>query len=400
MYGRPLVEPPARRYDGIDVRHLRACRSREGGTCSCRPSYRAEAFDRRSGRKLRRTFPTLAAAKSWRSDAIRELRQGVRLGPTGITFRRAAEEWLAGAKDGTIRNRSGARFKPSALRGYEAALTSRLVPAIGGMRLEDVTRIVLQAFVDDLVGEELTASTIRNAVMPARAIFRRLMARGVVAVNPCTGLELPAQVGRRDRIASPEEALALLAALVVEADRTVWATALYAGLRAGEIAALDWSAVDLGGGTIAVERSYDAKAREFVAPKSRAGRRRVPIAAVLRDHLLEHKVNGSGEGLCFPRADGRPLDVYGLRTRARRAWEAAGVAPITLHECRHTFASLMIAAGVNAKALSTYLGHANIAITFDRYGHLMPGSEDQAAGLLDAYLERADTAARTAALGS
>jgi hypothetical protein len=60
----------------------------------------------------------------------------------------------------------------------------------------------------------------------------------------------------------------------------------------------------------------------------------------------------------------------------------------------------MIAAGVNAKALSTYMGHANISITLDRYGHLMPGSEEEAAGLLDAYLdtqhERADEAARRA----
>ena len=63
--------------------------------------------------------------------------------------------------------------------------------------------------------------------------------------------------------------------------------------------------------------------------------------------------------------------------------------PITLHESRHTFASLMIAAGVNAKALSAYMGHANIAITLDRYGHLMPGNEAEAAGLLDAYLARA-----------
>jgi integrase len=59
-----------------------------------------------------------------------------------------------------------------------------------------------------------------------------------------------------------------------------------------------------------------------------------------------------------------------------------------LHECRHTFASLMIAAGVNAKALSTYMGHANIATTIDKYGHLMPGNEAEAAGLLDAYLDR------------
>ena len=50
----------------------------------------------------------------------------------------------------------------------------------------------------------------------------------------------------------------------------------------------------------------------------------------------------------------------------------------------------MIAAGVNAKALSSYLGHANISITFDRYGPLMPGSEAEAGALLDAYLERED----------
>ena len=47
------------------------------------------------------------------------------------------------------------------------------------------------------------------------------------------------------------------------------------------------------------------------------------------------------------------------------------------------------AAGVNAKALSTYMGHASVTISFDRYGHLMPGNEEEAAGLLDAYLVRA-----------
>jgi integrase len=48
----------------------------------------------------------------------------------------------------------------------------------------------------------------------------------------------------------------------------------------------------------------------------------------------------------------------------------------------------MIAAGVNAKALSTYMGHSSITVTLDRYGHLMPGNEAEAADLLDAYLLR------------
>lgn len=60
----------------------------------------------------------------------------------------------------------------------------------------------------------------------------------------------------------------------------------------------------------------------------------------------------------------------------------------------------MIAAGVNAKALSTFMGHSSIQITLDRYGHLMPGSEEEAAGLLDAYLARANTKARLAWLNA
>jgi len=78
-----------------------------------------------------------------------------------------------------------------------------------------------------------------------------------------------------------------------------------------------------------------------------------------------------------------------LQERADEAWKEAGLKRLTLHDCRHTFASLAIAAGVNAKALSTYMGHSGVSITLDRYGHLMPRNEAEAAGLMDAYLEAA-----------
>jgi integrase len=104
------------------------------------------------------------------------------------------------------------------------------------------------------------------------------------------------------------------------------------------------------------------------------------------------------EGHVFANSDGGPFDPSTIQRRADEAWKAAGLERITLHECRHTYASFMIAAGVNAKALSVFMGHASITITLDRYGHLFPGSEDEAAGLLDAYLARADTQARIAAL--
>jgi len=72
--------------------------------------------------------------------------------------------------------------------------------------------------------------------------------------------------------------------------------------------------------------------------------------------------------------------------RAKRVWRRAGLVAIGLHECRHTYAAFMIAAGVNAKALSAYMGHSTITVTLDRYGPLMPGNEVEAARLLEVYL--------------
>jgi integrase len=231
--------------------------------------------------------------------------------------------------------------------------------------------------------------------MPLRVIYRRAVARDLVAINPTDGLELPAVRGRRTRIADPAEAELLIAA-VPERDRPVWATAMYAGLRAGELQALRWSDVDLAAGVIRVERSYDRGAHADGPPKSAAGRRRVPILGTLRDVLVELRMASSGDGLVFGGTRVERFPINALVRRARTAWQAAGLAPILLHECRHTFASLMIAAGVNPKALQTYMGHANIATTMDLYGHLTPGAEAAAAALADAYLERANALARAA----
>ena len=323
------------------------------------------------------------------------LRRGtMSAGSTG-TLREAAAKWLEGVKSGAIRNRSGHAYKPSAIRGYEAVLITRVLPALGGLRFSEIRRVDLQDFAERLCADGLDPSTVRNTLMPLRAIFRRSVARGEVAANPTSGLELPAVEGTRDRIASPGEAAELLPALP-ERDRALWATAMYAGLRRGELLALRWEDVDLATGVIHVERSWDVK-EGAVDPKSRAGRRTVPIPAVLRDYLVEHKLrSGRHVGLVFGTSYAQPFTPSNVRKRANAAWTQAGLGPIGLHECRHTFASLMIAAGVNAKSLSAYMGHSSVTITLDRYGHLMPGNESEAAQRLDAYLADAVAATPTA----
>jgi integrase len=294
--------------------------------------------------------------------------------------------WHEGAQAGTIRNRSGDRYKPSAIRGYDQGMRLRVLPVFGSVRLSDLDRVDLQRFVYRLLEDGLAPPTIDVTLLPLRAVYRHALEQGEVAVNPCDKLSMPRSDRRRDRIADPIEGAALIAAVPLE-DRPLWSTAMYAGLRRGELQALRACDVDLAGGLLQVERGWDHKEGP-IALKSNAGRRRVPIAAILRDHLVEHRLRVPREDteLFFGRSPASPFAPEGLQRRADKAWREAGLERITPHECRHTFASLMIAAGVNAKALSTYMGHGNISITMDRYGHLMPGSEGEAAGLLDTYL--------------
>ena len=376
------------RYEGIVVRHSRACATRADGECNCKPGYQASAWSRKDGRPIRKTFPTLAAARGWRADAQTQLRKGTLRAPTPTTVRQAAEALIEGARRGAIRTRSAETYKPSTVRSYEEALRLRVLPELGAVRLSALSANDLQDFADGLVAQGLDASTVRNTLLPLRVIYRRAISRGEVALDPTRHLELPAVRGRRERTASPEEAGSLVAAAPV-GDRAIWATALYGGVRRGELLALEWRDVRLAEGKICVRRSLDLR-EGVIGPKSRAGSRVVPVATHLRKQLAEHRLRMGRpeEGLVFATSSGRHFDPSTVARRAQKAWNAADLQPITLHECRHTYASLMIAAGVNAKALSTYMGHASITVTLDRYGHLLPGNEREAAGRLDAYLAK------------
>jgi integrase len=130
----------------------------------------------------------------------------------------------------------------------------------------------------------------------------------------------------------------------------------------------------------------------------------VPILGVLRDQL-DARALATGSDLVFGRGVDEPFGPKGIADRAKRVWAVANerecgaaeqdgrepelLRPITLHECRHTFASLLIDAGVNPKAIQEFMGHATIEETFSRYGHLMPGARDQARELVDAYIASA-----------
>jgi integrase len=119
----------------------------------------------------------------------------------------------------------------------------------------------------------------------------------------------------------------------------------------------------------------------------------VPIIAELRPTLLAHLMatgrRGKPDAFVFGRTDLDPFLSPTVRGRARKAWKAAGLEPITMHECRHTYASTMIAAGVDPGEVMRRMGHSTVALTLDRYTHALRGSEAETAAKLQAFLNRA-----------
>lgn len=381
----------------IEVRHQKACRTRSGGRrCNCKPSYRAAVWSPRDRKRIRKTFPTFAAAKRWRIDAEAAVGRGSLRVSRKTTLREASEDWLAGAKSGVVRNRSGDLFKPSVIRSYEQSLNLYVLEGLGGVPLDELRRADLQDLADKLSSKGKSASTVSNALKPVRAICRRALDRDELAVNPTTGVRLPAIRSARATVVDSQMAAELLEALDGE-DRAIYATAFYAGLRKGELQALRWTDVDLAGGVLRVERSWD-EVEGAQEPKTRHSRRTVPLIPTLRDELLEHRMRQGrdGSGLVFGKTEFSPFVHTALLARVKRIWKGKGLTYVKLHDARHTFASLLIAAGEDPKRIQSYLGHSTITVTFDVYGHLLPGSEQESAQRLDAFLQRADTASRVA----
>lgn len=374
--------------EGIQERHQDKCATQSGGKrCNCRRSYRASVYDPDKKKNAYSGWKRdKAEVVKWRTQALRELQEGAT--PTdGPLLREAWAEFIEGARSGAIGDRKGNRYKSQTLDSYKAAWDKHVGPRFGSKRMSKVRHGDVQALADELAKNGAQRSTVNNALDPLRVLYRRAMRRHPGLVNPTSNIELPAKAEEEVRPIPPARVAELLAALP-DTERALWATAVLAGLRSGELRAITWDYVDLKGGVITVLRAWgDEDADERT--KSRAGKRRVPIVPQLRTYLEAHKrtTGRSGDDLVFGRTAKDPFYRSTVRSRALKAWKDAGLEPVSLHRCRHTAASFLIAAGCNAKALSTVIGHSSIDITFNRYGHLIPGHEDEVARRLSSWLE-------------
>lgn len=378
-----MSEYRATKTPGVYVRHEKACpASGEGSArCRCKPSYRA----RRRDLGWSPTFKAKEQAAEWKSSAA--ARASVEAQRAGTTFGELARAWWDGIESGSVGKRKGRKgdgYSETTLKGYERTLFKVLLPKFEHEDAATLDERHWQAWVDERAKSGLSRSRIANQLAVVSAIYGwgSRATRRFVPSNPTRAVELPPNDERpRERVATAAEAAELLSVLPSDV-RVPYALAFYGGLRRSEIDRLEWRDVDLNGLSILVRRS-----------KSEAGTgRTVPIAAPLVP-ILEAVQRDSGRVCTRSVMSGKHA------ARARKAWEYVDhekptpkqkrkppLQSIGLHEARHTYASLLVAAHYTLKEVMEYLGHADLATT-SRYVKMLPQPDERnAAARLNAYL--------------
>jgi integrase len=262
--------------------------------------------------------------------------------------------------------------------GYRVAL-AHAGKRIGATPIDEITVDDIARLVAELQVEGYAGNTIAGVLKPVRQIMARAMRLGMIRANPVRLLEPQERpVIRRGemRILEREEIAALLDH-ATPAYRAALATAIFTGLRCGELLALQHQHVDLDRHIIQVRQQID-RDRNLQPLKTQHARRDVLLTASLTELLRAHRLQSRDQrpdAFVFSSRRGRPihpetLRQYGLnRAAAAAGLNLPGQPRLRLHDLRHSYASLAIAQGMSVAFVSRSLGHARISMTLDVYTH-------------------------------
>jgi integrase len=203
---------------------------------------------------------------------------------------------------------------------------------------------------------------------------------------------------------SEPQARALLVAVRGDPFEATYLLALLSGLRRCELLAHKWEDLDFDAGTLAVHRALEriGNRLEFVEPKSQSGRRILPLPASVVRALMAHKARQAvsrlalgpdyeDHGLLFPNSTGRPLEPRRFNREFKAALGRAGLPPgLRLHDCRHFFATAMVADGTDVRTVASLLGHADPSLTLRTYAHPVPEAARSAAERMGALADKID----------
>ncbi|OLN23865.1 site-specific integrase [Domibacillus antri] len=328
-----------------------------------------------------------------------EVESGEYIAPEKLTIAAFSEEWE--------KKYAKKELGEQTLDTYRSYLKNHILPAFGHMRLDQVKPIHVVNFLDGLKradGDDkgLSISTNEYIYRVLRNVFQRAEDWKILKENPVASVKRPKDRSKKKVVVYDEKEIAVLFA-AAQGEPIYWRVfitlALAAGLRRGELLGLEWKHIDFDKSTLHIEQviSRGEKGRPVLKePKSETSKRLISLPSSVLLELKRYQLHWRKEKMkmgelwieteheyVFCNENGKHFYPTTPTTWWKRFTTRADVRYIRLHDLRHTSATLLINQGVHAKIISERLGHADIRITMDTYGHALRSADQEAADKLN-----------------
>lgn len=290
---------------------------------------------------------------------------------------------------------------------YQSLIACHIVPHIGRERIEDIRPDHIQLLYRRLQESGhrtrkggLSPRTVRHIHVLLGVIFKAARRWRVVATDIMRDVDGPRVQRARRKVVPPEKVAEFLQAATRSKYEVAITLAISMGLRRGEILGLRWADVDLDRSQLTVAQTLvETEAGELLVkqPKSDESRRTISIppavVARLRAHKAAQRALMLEMGPDYRRdldlvcalPDGNPMQPARLTTAYRGLAALHGLKGVSLHDLRHSHATMLLEAGVDLKVVSARLGHSTIVLTADTYAHVTEKLDRDATSRIDRY---------------
>lgn len=281
---------------------------------------------------------------------------------------------------------------------YAGFLNNRILPALGAVKLDKLNAPTVQAFYNQLAGE-LAPKTVKNIHGIVHKALKQAQELGYIARNPAENVTLPRIEKKQIQPLSGAEMTKFLAASQDSPFNAFYQTALFTGMRLGELRGLTWDRVDFAAGSILIDRQLQIinHVHTFTPPKHNKIRTIYPAPYVMqllrkhRTHQLEQRMQAADvwddTGYVFTNEIGRYLLGDNVYKHFKRLCEQIGRPDTRFHDLRHTYAVNSLKAGDDPKTLSENLGHHSVAFTLDTYAFALDEMKKTSAARMEAFIQ-------------
>lgn len=325
-----------------------------------------------------------------------EINNGAYVEPSKMTIAQWLNVWMEEYTEG---------LKPASRISYKQHIKNHIAPALGQVKLQALTPPMVQKFYKALQHKGLSAKTIKNAHGVLHQALKQAQKNGFIRSNPTEACTLPRIEKAEIKPLDAPEIKVFLQSLVGAEHETLIKTALFTGMREGELLGLQWSCVDFARGVIYVNKQL-TRPREKgdtyrLASLKNDKPRTIHPAPYVMDMLKKHHSAQIRErlrigvawddagfpDLVFTNATGTHLCCNVIIRHFKKALEAAGLADHRFHDLRHTYAVNALLAGDDVKTVQENMGHHAAAFTLDQYGHVTDTMRQASANRMQAFIE-------------